>query len=60
MTECPDCDAYFARRMAVIVRAIGRHVMRTGEDPFAICERFERGVHARHLAGLPLIEGAPA
>jgi len=54
ITDCPACDAYFARRLRVIVRAIGRHVVRTGESPYDACSRFVRGVHARHLAGLSL------
>lgn len=53
-TDCPTCDAYFTRRMPVIVRAIGLHVVRTGESPERVCNRFVRGVHDRHLAGLSL------
>jgi hypothetical protein len=53
--RCATCAEYVDRRTAVLVREFVKHRNTTGEPIGAIVHRYLAGVHARHLAGLPIL-----
>jgi len=52
---CPTCMTYWRRRGRVINRAIGLRAHFDRTEVSHIRGRFLEGLHARHLAGHPLI-----
>jgi hypothetical protein len=54
-SECSDCIDYMAVRQRVVMPAMGRRMIDTGETARQILDRFMAGVHERHLAGLPIL-----
>ena len=53
--NCSDCIEYAEVRRPAIVPAMHHHRQVTGETSEQILDRFMRGVHQRHLAGLPIL-----
>lgn len=57
--DCPVCLTYWRRRGRVINRAIGLRAHFDRTEVSHIRGRFLEGLHARHLAGHPLIWMSP-
>jgi hypothetical protein len=55
--DCQQCRDYADVRTLVLVPAMAERCEETGETPKQIADRFMLGVHARHLAGLPIMPG---
>lgn len=53
-----ECGTYFIRRREVLLPEVIKQAARTGEDVIDLFARYARGVHARHLNGLPILGGA--
>jgi hypothetical protein len=53
--QCPDCLVYAGVRMTVLWPVLAERRGETGETGEEILDRYMGGVHARHLAGLPII-----
>jgi len=58
--NCYDCITYAEARMSVVVPAMAERREETGETAQQILDRYMTGVHARHLAGLPILSGSAA
>jgi hypothetical protein len=52
---CGDCVHYIQVRRDVLIPAFVARKRVTGETSREILDRFMDGVHARHLAGLPIL-----
>lgn len=52
---CGACARYAIARTLVLRPHVARHCLLTGEHPLEVVDRFMAGVHARHLAGLPIM-----
>jgi hypothetical protein len=52
---CGACARYAIARRRVLKWHIAVHCVSTGESVPAVVDRFMAGVHARHLAGLPIM-----
>lgn len=56
---CTTCDGYLAVRRPALLAPVGRLVTRTGRPPARFLERFMASVHARHVAGKPILDEVP-
>lgn len=57
---CDDCAEYAHVRMAVVHPHIVARAAELGEHRTVTLARFMRGVHRRHLDGLPILPKAAA
>ena len=55
-----ECAPYFLQRRAVLVPEVLKEAERRNLDPVDLFADYARGVHARHLDGLPLTIKAAA
>ena len=56
---CP-CAPYFTQRREVLLPEVIKPAQRTDDDLIDVFARYARGVHKRHLSGLPLTTGDPS
>lgn len=54
-THCEACGIYVDFRMPAVYPHVMLFEIFTGEHRALILRRLMRGVHARHLAGLPIL-----
>lgn len=54
-SNCDICEDYFTKREHVLEPAMTEHSRQTGEARPLTFLRFMRGVHDRHLSGLPIL-----